>query len=163
MLRVFGEGDDVFRLENGAGARIGTIRGRAIGFRGFATEDDARDAAVAAWHAMNGALKREYPSWPHHALAVERLRTTHDGAYEWFYDGTRAIARLFRPARADGDGAHGIELLLPSYSSEAVAISAAHAMARAVAPYRDEPAASASAAATDRADSKEEDAAATAA
>ena len=138
MLRVFGEGDDVFRLENGDGARIGTIRGRAIGFRGFATENDARDAAVAAWHAMNGALRREYSSWPHHELAVDRLRTTHDGAYEWFYDGRRAIARLLRPARADGDGGHGIELLLPSYSSEAVAISAAHAIARAIAPYRDE-------------------------
>jgi hypothetical protein len=162
MLRVFGEGDDVFRLEDGAGTRIGTIRGRAIGFRGFATEEDARDAAVAAWHAMNGALKREYTSWPHHALAVERLRITHDGAYEWFYDGTRAIARLHRPARAERDGGFGIELLLPSYASEAVAISAAHAMARAVAPYRDEPAPSESGAVPDLAGSKE-DAAATAA
>jgi hypothetical protein len=154
MLRVFGEGDDVFRLENGAGARIGTIRGRAIGFRGFATEDDARDAAVAAWHAMNGALKREYPSWPHHELAVDLLRTTHDGAYEWFYDGTRAIARLLRPARSDGD-AYGIELLLPSYSSEAVAISAAHAIARAIAPYRDDPVSAVPAVMPGRASSEE--------
>ncbi|HTK48426.1 MAG TPA: hypothetical protein VL328_10690 [Gemmatimonadaceae bacterium] len=161
MLRVFGEGDDVFRLEDGAGTRIGTIRGRAIGFRGFATESDARDAAVAAWHAMNGALRREYSSWPHHTLAVDLLRTTHDGAYEWFYDGTRAIARLLRPGR-DDDGGHGIELLLPSYSSEAVAISAAHAIARAVAPYRDELTAEASSATPAHATS-EEDAAATAA
>jgi hypothetical protein len=156
MLRVFGEGDDVFRLENGAGARIGTIRGRAIGYRGFVTEDDARDAAVAAWHALNGALRREYSSWPHHALDVERLRTTHDGAYEWFYDGTRAIARLLRPARADGDGTYGIELLLPSYASEALAISAAHAIARAVAPFRDEPAVTAPGVMTGGASSKED-------
>ena len=138
MLRVFGEGDDLFRLENAAGTRVGTIRGRAIGFRGFVTEDDARDAAVAAWHAMNGALRREYPSWPLHPLAVERLRTTHDGAYEWFYDGTRAIARLFRARAGASDDSHSIELLLPSYASEGVAITAAHAMARAVEPYRDE-------------------------
>jgi hypothetical protein len=137
MMRVFGEGDDLYRLEDGAGAHIGTIRGRTISFRGFSTEIAARDAAVAAWCAMNDALRREYPSWPLRELVRERLSTTHDGAYEWFYDGTKAIARLIRPRPGARELTYGIELVLPSYSSEGVAIMASHAMASAVAPHRD--------------------------
>lgn len=137
MLRVFSEGDDLFRLEDGAGTRVGTIRNRTISFSGFATEAAARDAAVASWRAMNDALRREYPSWPHYELVLERLGTTHDGAYEWFYDGTKAIARLIRPRPGAWEHKFGIELVLPSYASEGVAITASHGMARAVAPYRD--------------------------
>jgi hypothetical protein len=138
MLRVFSEGDDLYRLENEAGTHVGTIRNRAIGFRGFATERDAREAAIAAWRAMTDALRREYPSWPRYELVLDRLTTTHDGAYEWYYDGTMAIARLLRPRRVGREESFGIELLLPSYASEGVAITAAHGMARAVAPYRDD-------------------------
>ena len=137
MMRVFAEGDDLYRLEDARGMHIGTIRGRTISFRGFPTELAAREAAVAAWLAMNDALRREYPSWPHHELALERLGTTHDGAYEWFYDGTRAIARLIRPRAGSREVTYGIELVLPSYSSEGVAITASHGMSRAVAAYRD--------------------------
>ena len=136
MLRVFSEGDSLYRLEDAAGAHVGTIRNRTIGFRGFASERDARDGAIAAWHAMTDALRREYPSWPRYELALDRLTTTHDGAYEWFYDGTMAIARLLRPRRVGREHSFGIELLLPSYASEGVAITAAHGMARAVAPFR---------------------------
>ena len=138
-MRVFSEGDDLYRLEDGTGAHVGTIRGRTIAFRGFPTEEAARDAAVAAWCALNDALRREYPSWPHHELALDRIGTVHDGAYEWFFDGVRAIARLVRPRPGSRDLTYGIELVLPSYSSEGVAIMASHGMARAVAPYRDVP------------------------
>jgi hypothetical protein len=139
MLRVFSEGDDVYRLEDATGSHVGTIRNRTISFRGFATERDARAAAIAAWRAMTDALRREYPSWPRYELVLDRLTTTHDGAYEWYYDGTMAIARLRRPRRVDHESSFGVELLLPSYASEGVAITAAHGMARAVAPYRDDP------------------------
>ena len=135
-MHVFAEGDDRYRLEDGRGMHIGTIRGRTISFRGFPTERAARDAAVAAWRAMNDALRREYPSWPHHELALDRLGMVHDGAYEWFYDGARAIARLVRPRPGARELTFSIELVLPSYSSEGVAIMASHGMARAVAPYR---------------------------
>jgi hypothetical protein len=57
----------------------------------------------------------------------------------WYYDGTMAIARLLRPRRVGREESFGIELLLPSYASEGVAITAAHGMARAVAPHRDAP------------------------
>ena len=111
MLRVFSEGDSLYRLEDAAGAHVGTIRNRTIGFRGFASERDARDGAIAAWHAMTDALRREYPSWPRYELALDRLTTTHDGAYEWFYDGTMAIARLLRPRRVGREHSFGIELV----------------------------------------------------
>jgi hypothetical protein len=138
MLRVFSEGDDLFRLEDETGAHVGTIRGRTLSFRGFATEDAARDAAVAAWRAMTDALRREYPSWPRYEPQLERIVTTHDGAYEWFFDGTKAIARLVRPRSGGRERSYCIELVLPSFASEGVAITASHGMARAVAPHRDD-------------------------
>ena len=138
MLKVFSEGDDLFRLEDETGAHVGTIRGRTISFRGFATEDAARDAAVAAWRAMTDALRREYPSWPRYEPELERIVTTHDGAYEWFYDGTKAIARLVRPRSGGRERSYCIELVLPSFASEGVAITASHGIARAVAPHRDD-------------------------
>jgi hypothetical protein len=136
-MRVFSEGDDLYRLEDGTGTHIGTIRGLTLSFRGLNTAEAARDAAVEAWYALNDALRREYPSWPHHELAVDRIGTVHDGAYEWFFDGVRAIARLVRPRPGSREHTFGIELVLPSYSSEGVAIMASHGVARAVAPYRD--------------------------
>ena len=116
MLRVFSEGDDLFRLEDGTGAHVGAIRGRTISFRGFAAEET---------------------SWPRYEPALEKIGTTHDGAYEWFYDGTKAIARLVRPRSDARDRTFGIELVLPSFASEGVAITAAHGMARAIAPHRE--------------------------
>ena len=137
-MRVFSEGDDLYRLEDGTGMHIGTIRGRTISFRGLPTEDAARDAAVAAWGALNDALRREYPSWPHHELALDRIGR---GARRR----VRVVLRRRAGDRAPGSAAtgsrehtFGVELVLPSYSSEGVAIMASHGMARAVAPYREE-------------------------
>jgi hypothetical protein len=132
MLKVLSDGDDKHRLEDSGGAAIGWINGRTIGFRGFATVSDAREAAVAAWRGLDRALRNQYPGWPRYEPKLDRLRTTHDGAYEWFFDGTAAIARLLRPQRRAYDTSFGIELVLPSYASEGVAIAAAHSMATAI-------------------------------
>jgi hypothetical protein len=134
MLRILSDGDSKHRLENSEGTRIGWISGRTIGFRGFATEHVARDAAIAAWRGLDAALRQQYPGWPRYEPALDQLRVTHDGAYEWFYDGTAPIARLLRPQRRAYDSSFGIELVLPSYASEGVAITAAHGMAKAVEP-----------------------------
>ena len=56
----------------------------------------------------------------------------HDGAYEWIADGAVPIARLFRPNARDASFA--IELLVPSYISDRVAVAAVHAMADALRP-----------------------------
>lgn len=136
MLRIVSDGENRHRLEDASGTAIGWIRGRTIGFRGFAREDLARDAAIAASQAMQRALRSQYPGWLWYEAAVDKLRLVHDGAYEWFYDGTAAIARLLRPHSRAYDDTLGIELVLPSYASEGVAMTVAQSLARAVDPYR---------------------------
>jgi hypothetical protein len=89
---MLSDGDNRHRLEDAAGVSFGWINGRSIGFRGFATEDDAREAAIAAWRALDAALRQQYPGWPRYEPAFEHLRRIHDGACEWFYGGTTAIA-----------------------------------------------------------------------
>ena len=137
MLKILSEGDNKHRVEDSTGTQIGWINGRTIGFRGFDTEDDAREAAVAAWRTLDSALRRQYAGWPRYEPKLDQLRRIHDGAYEWFYDGTAPIARLLRPQRRAYDRSFGIELVLPSYASEGVAIAAAHSVAKAIVPYRD--------------------------
>ena len=138
MLKILSDGDNKHRVEDSAGTQIGWINGRTIGFRGFATEDDARDATIAAWRAFERVLRQQYAGWPNYEPKLDQLRTMHDGASEWFYDGTAPIARLLRPQRRAYDHSYGIELLLPSYASEGVAIAAAHGVATAIEPYRDD-------------------------
>jgi hypothetical protein len=137
MLKILSDGDNKHRVEDSAGTQIGWINGRTIGFRGFATEADAREATIAAWRAFEGALRQQYAGWPNYQPDLDQLRTMHDGAYEWFYDGTAPIARLLRPQPRAYDHSFGIELVLPSYASEGVAIAAAQSVARAIEPYRD--------------------------
>ncbi len=133
MLRVLSDGDDRYRLENDDDPHRGWIHGRAIGFRGFATEAEAMAGAVTAWRALDHVLRRQYPGWPEHRPALADLRLVHDGAYEWFADGVAPIARLIRPRRRAYDSTFGIELVLPSYASEGVVITAAHAVGGALA------------------------------
>ena len=138
MLKILSDGDSKHRLENGDGVNVGWINGRAIGFRGFATEDIARDAAIAAWRALDASLRQHFAGWPRYEPAFTHVHTVHDGAYEWFFDGKKAIARLLRPQRRAYDQSYGIELVLPSYASEGVAITTAHRVATATTPYRGE-------------------------
>jgi hypothetical protein len=137
MFRVLGNGDDKHRLEDASGTQVGWINGSAIGFRGFVTEDDARDAAVAARKALDAALARQYAGWPSWEPAPGRIGTVRDGVDEWFADGPVHVARLLRPQRRAYDSSYGIELILPSYANEGIAIAAACSVAAAVAPYRD--------------------------
>lgn len=138
MIKILSEGDGKHRVENEREERIGWIRGLAIGFRGFATEDGAREAAVAARHCLDRMIQSQHNGWPSHSMAASGIHTVHDGAYEWFFDGTIAIARLLRPQRRAYDMSFAIELVLPSFASDGLAVTAAHALCSAVAPYRDE-------------------------
>jgi len=138
MLKILSEGDAKHRVEDSTGTQIGWISGRAIGFRGFPTESDAREAAIAARRALDRALRQHYAGWPPYEPRLDQIRTMHDGAYEWLSDGTTPIARLLRPQRRAYDHSFGVELVLPSYASEGVAITAAHRVATATTPYRGE-------------------------
>lgn len=141
MLKILSDGEERYRVEDSAGIPMGWINGRTIGFRGFATEDDARRATVAARHAFDKTLAQQFPGWPCREPKLEELRATRDGAYEWLHDGAGPVARLLRPQRRAHDTSFGIELALPSYASEGVAITTAHSVGTAVEPYRDVPAA----------------------
>jgi hypothetical protein len=138
MLKIMSEGDGKFRLVDSAGTAIGWISGCAIGFRGFATESDAREGAVAAWGALDLALSNHFAGWPRRDIKPGKLHLTHDGAYEWFCHGRVPIARLLRPQRRAYDSSFGIELILPSYATEGVAVATAQSVAPAVAPFRDD-------------------------
>ena len=103
--------------------------------------------SAVLWRQLGGGytdlvLRRQYPGWPSYTPALDELRLVHDGAYEWFADGTSPIARLIRPSRRAYDLSFGIELVLPSYASEGVAITAAHAVGAALAARADALAAS---------------------
>ena len=137
MLKILSDSDNKHRVEDATGTQFGWISGRTIGFRGFATEDNARDATIAGWRAFERVLRHHYAGCLNYEPQLDQLRRMHDGAYEWFYDGTAPIARLLRPQPRAYDHSFGIELVLPSYASEGVAIAAAHAVATAIEPYRD--------------------------
>jgi len=139
MLTVLSDGDGKYRLEDEAGVMSGWISGRAIGFRGFCSKGDARDAAIAGWRALDATLRQQFAGWRAHEPIVARIRTVHDGAYEWFFDGRVAIARLLRPQRRAYDSSFGIEFVLPTYATDAAMISAALNIAPAIAPFRDLP------------------------
>jgi hypothetical protein len=138
MLKILNHGDDKYAVEDSSGTKIGWISGLSIGFRGFVTEADAREAAIAARWALDRVLSRHCAEWPRHEAPLDGIRTVHDGAYEWFSDGTRPIARLLRPHRRAYDSSFGIEVVLPSSAGHGVAIAAARSIASATAPYRED-------------------------
>jgi hypothetical protein len=135
MFNIIGDGDGKYRIMLGDEVTVGWLNGRAVGFRGMKTETIAREAAIAAWQAMDGVLTNQYAGWPRREPRFDRLRVTHDGAYEWFHDGTVPVARLLRPHRRAFSGTFGIELVLPSYATEGVGVAAAHAISRVIVPF----------------------------
>jgi hypothetical protein len=140
MIRIIAVGDGKYQLFDEGENSIGWIRNRTIGFRGFESESAARDAAIAAWRKLDIILGREFPGWPRRDLRAERIETTHDGIYEWFYEDHVPIARLLRPQWRAFDTSFGIELVLPSFANEGVVVTAAHALSAAVRAPRNSPA-----------------------
>jgi hypothetical protein len=142
MLKIISDGENRFRLESASGADIGWIRGRTIGFRGLPNESAAIRAGVAASHALESALGRQYPGRPVPDIRTDGIRLAHDGAYEWIADGNRPLARVLRPAPPPyEDDSFGIELQVPSYATHHVTITSANAVWKVVGPLlgADEP------------------------
>jgi hypothetical protein len=132
MLHVISDGERRHRLIDHQGREVGWIRGRAVRFLGFASESDVMDAARRAWRALDEIL-RHVVDGATARPALQSLKLVHDGAYEWIADGAVPIARLFRPNARDASFA--IELLVPTYVPDHVAVSAMHAMADALRPH----------------------------
>jgi hypothetical protein len=135
MFSFLSEGNGKYRIMFGNDTAVGWINDRTIGFRGMTTERAAHDAAAIAWQAMDAVLITQYAGWPRREPRLDQMRLAHDGAYEWFHEGTMPIARLLRPHRRAFNGTFGIELVLPSYSTEGVAVAVAQAVAKAVVPF----------------------------
>ncbi len=132
MITILADGDYGHRLEDADGRNVGSIRNRTIRLGGLASEEEAMAATVDVWRVLDASLARQFPGWPRHQLATDRIRLVHDGAYEWISDG-KPLARLVRP-RGDEtiDTPFAIEFVLPSYSSDGVLISSAQLMAKAL-------------------------------
>ena len=129
MLQVLPDGERRYRLIDD-GREVGWIRGRAVRLFGFVSEQEVMTAARTAWRALQEVLARAVARAADRGLPQE-LRLVHDGAYEWITDGTMPIARLFRPRPLEGSS-YSIELVVPAYVDEQIAVSAAHAIAEAL-------------------------------
>ena len=133
-LMAYGRDEGGFLL-HGNQLPIGWVEGRAVGFRGFATKDDALHAARVGHRALAAWLARE-----RHAPALKEaggtLRTRRDGRLHWITVGDSPIGRLVDPDTHAPVSAStfGFELLLPPSVNAVGGISAAqviwHAMKR---------------------------------
>jgi hypothetical protein len=129
MITVLAHGEDAFRLVNAAGKDVGWVRPRTIGFGGFGSEEAARAATLDGARALAACLKREFGVAHPELSDRPRLRTVRDGAGEWIVDGRARIARLLRVETGQNATEQlAIEYTLPSYATDAVAISAAQIM-----------------------------------
>ncbi len=108
---------------------IAWVHGRAVRFHGIATEQQAIEAAKTAWRVLQSALSVSDGD-ARFTPRLHRLRFVHDGAYEWISDGRLPVARLYRPDDGNSSSAgFAIELLVPAYAPEGLALDAARAIA----------------------------------
>jgi hypothetical protein len=133
MLNVLAQGDELHRLERFDGTPVGWIRDRTIGLHGAGDEQRAIAVTIAAWRALDAALRREYPGWPRYDPDVDQLRVVHDGRHAWIADATRKLARLLRVDDArPGAERFAVEFDLPSYATLGTLVTAAQSMSRAL-------------------------------
>ena len=132
MITVRQQAQHHYVISNAAGVAMGWTGTHTIGFGPFATEEAAIAAAAAAWPLMQSGLARHFSGWERVDVDAARLRVVHDGAYEWISDGRVPLARLYGP---DLRGNRSIELVLPSFASDGVAIVLAPVLAGGIEPF----------------------------
>jgi hypothetical protein len=138
MLQVFETAEASFRLSDGQGRDVGWIRGTAFGFGGFATEEEAIEAALVGSGALSAYLERSFGQPAATTVPGAPVSLVHDGAWEWVSRGMRPLARLHRPdpARAlidPRERSYRIEFVLPSYVRAGATIGAAQLVHREIA------------------------------
>ena len=133
MLHVLPDGDNRHRLIDECGNEVGWIRGRAVRFFGFGSEEQVVGAARRAWSALQRVLSGGLAD-PSARARLSRLRLVHDGAYEWIADGAIPVARVFRPREGSAESSYAIELVVPAYADDAMAIPVAQAIANVLRP-----------------------------
>lgn len=135
MLNVFETGEESFRLSNSNDEEVGWIRGDALGFTGFDTEDAAIAAALRGGDALRGYLERLSGTSEVIEESKGKVKLVHDGAYEWVTRGSTQLARLYRPEPDSAQrkrGVFAVEFVLPSYVRSGTVISAAQVVYHAV-------------------------------
>jgi hypothetical protein len=116
-------------LELRAGGRaVGWIRGQVVGFRGFANETEAAQAAWVAHRALARRAERRHGG-PPAPLEMEPLAIARDAERETILAGDQPIATLVRPS-ADGPESFGFEIQVPVVSDELAIRSKAHLLYR---------------------------------
>ena len=116
------------RIMDHENREIAWVHGRAMRFHGLTSEQQAVDAARAAWQVLQSALSA-VQGGVRHRPGLHRLHFVHDGAYEWISDGRFPVARLYRPDHGAAAANSSIELLVPAYAPEELALDAARAIA----------------------------------
>lgn len=133
MWNIQSDSSGRHRLVDHENREIAWVHGRAMRFHGLTSEEQAVDAARAAWQVLQSALS-SVQGGVRHTPRLHRLHFVHDGAYEWISDGHFPVARLYRPDDRSAAGNYAIELLVPAYAPESLALDAARAIASVITP-----------------------------
>jgi hypothetical protein len=99
--------------------RVGWVKGRTIGFRGFANETEAAGAAWVAHRTLSRRLARRHGGRPA-PIDIEPLRLARHDDGEAIVASNKAIATLLRPdvGSRDGAGSFGFEIQVPLPADE---------------------------------------------
>lgn len=133
-VSIFEHGDGRFRLFHGD-REAGWVEGRAVGFIGFESDDDALCAATIAYHALSDWLARQ--RWQEAAPRPgRRLRARSEAGERQLVFGDVPVGRLLSgPAdHATESASCGFELLLPKRVG--AALTAAHVIDQALGRHR---------------------------
>ena len=114
-----------------ADQRVGWINGDRVGFRGFATDEEAAHAAWVAYRTMTRRLARSHNLRPV-PIGSEPLALRRDGHDELIVASSGPVARLVRPADdgPSGDDSYGFELSIPQPADEVLVRAMAHLIYR---------------------------------
>lgn len=114
-----------------ADQRVGWINGDRVGFRGFATEEEAAHAAWVAYRTMTRRLARSHNLRPL-PIGSEPLALRRDGRHELIVASSGPVATLVRPdvEGSNGDGSFGFELSIPQPADEVLVRALAHLVYR---------------------------------
>ena len=114
-----------------ADQRVGWIDGDRVGFRGFATDEEAAHAAWFAYRTLTRRLARSHDLRPL-PIGSEPLALQRDGHDELIVASSGPVARLVRPVD-DGPGggdSYGFELSIPQPADELLVRAMSHLIYR---------------------------------
>lgn len=114
-----------------ADRKVGWINGDRVGFRGFATDEEAAHAAWVAYRTLTRRLARSHDLRPV-PIGTEPLALQRDGDEELIVASSGPFATLIRPEYDDAgsDDSHGFELPIPQPADAVLVRAMAHLMYR---------------------------------